>query len=155
MNNNSNGFGRIDRRPAAHSRGAGRDRRRARRQRRWPCVGRRHAVASGVVWRDGLVVTAAHVFRRTPAAATLVGADGRAVEATLVGIDSPTDSRCFAWSASTALPALAIGDAAIVRAGHVAIAVGRSGDGDTLASAGLVNRRRARGRPGSAAPSTG
>ncbi|MDQ2926729.1 MAG: hypothetical protein M3R22_00975, partial [Pseudomonadota bacterium] len=34
--------------------------------------GRRHAVASGVVWREGIVVTAAHVFRRTPAAATLV-----------------------------------------------------------------------------------
>ena len=35
-------------------------------------LGRRGTVASGVVWKSGLVVTAAHVFRRTPAAATLV-----------------------------------------------------------------------------------
>ena len=33
-----------------------------------------------------------------------------------------------------------LGDAAPVRAGHIAIAVGRSGEGDTIASAGLVNR---------------
>ena len=35
---------------------------------------------------------------------------------------------------------LPLGDAAPVRAGHFAIAVGRSGEGDTVASAGLVNR---------------
>ena len=102
--------------------------------------GRRHAVASAVVWRDGVVVTAAHVFRRTPAAATLVGSDGKSFEATLVGIDSSTDLAVFRLVGESALPAVAIGDAAGVRAGHFAIAVGRSGDGDTVASAGLVNR---------------
>ena len=39
-------------------------------------LGRRGAIASGCVWRPGLVVTAAHVFRRTPAALTLVDAGG-------------------------------------------------------------------------------
>jgi serine protease Do len=102
--------------------------------------GRRHAVASAVVWREGIVVTAAHVFRRTPAAATLVGADGKSIEATLVGIDSSTDLAVFRLVGASALPAVAIGDAASVRAGHFAIAVGRSGEGDAIASAGLVNR---------------
>ncbi|MEO8921703.1 MAG: S1C family serine protease [Caldimonas sp.] len=102
--------------------------------------GRRHAVASGVVWREGIVVTAAHVFRRTPAAATLVAGEGRSIEATLVGIDSSTDLAVFRMVGDDALPAVAIGDAASVRAGHFAIAVGRSGDGDAVASAGLVNR---------------
>ena len=102
--------------------------------------GRRHAVATGVVWRDGIVVTAAHVFRRTPAAATLVGSEGKTFEATLVGIDSSTDLAVFRIVGEQALPAVAIGDAASVRAGHLAIAVGRSGDGDAVASAGLVNR---------------
>lgn len=102
--------------------------------------GRRHAVASAVVWQDGIVVTAAHVFRRTPAAATLVGAEGRSIEATLVGIDSATDLAVFRLVGDPALPKVAIGDAASVRAGHLAIAVGRSGDGDLVASAGLVNR---------------
>lgn len=102
--------------------------------------GRRGAIASAVVWQDGLVVTAAHVFRRTPAAATLVGAEGASLEATLVGIDSSTDLAVFRTVGDSALPAVVAGDAASVRAGHLAIAVGRSGDGDLVASAGLVNR---------------
>jgi S1-C subfamily serine protease len=102
--------------------------------------GRRHAIASGVVLRNGIVVTAAHVFRRTPAAATFVGGEGESFEATLVGIDSSTDLAVFRIVGESALPAVTIGDAAGVRAGHLAIAVGRSGDGDTIASAGLVNR---------------
>ncbi|HWK83911.1 MAG TPA: S1C family serine protease [Caldimonas sp.] len=104
--------------------------------------GRRHAIATGVLWRPGLVVTAAHVFRRTPAAATLVAAEGRSVEATLVGIDSSTDIALFRLAAGDAsdFAPVATGDAASVRAGHVAIAVGRGGDGDPIASSGLVNR---------------
>jgi S1-C subfamily serine protease len=102
--------------------------------------GRRHAIASAVVWREGIVVTAAHVFRRTPAAATLVGSGGTSIEATLVGIDSSTDLAVFRLVGTNALPAVTIGDAASVRAGHFAIAVGRSGEGDAIASAGLVNR---------------
>ncbi|MBV9889524.1 MAG: hypothetical protein JO090_01385, partial [Rhizobacter sp.] len=42
-------------------------------------LGRRGTVGSGVVWKSGLVVTAAHVFRRTPAAATFVAAGGRSL----------------------------------------------------------------------------
>ena len=103
-------------------------------------LGRRHAVASGVVWRKGLVVTAAHVFRRTPAAVTLVGAAGRSLGATLVGIDSPTDLALFRLADESAVASIVPGDAAGVRAGHLAIAVGRSGEGDTLASHGIVNR---------------
>jgi serine protease Do len=103
-------------------------------------IGRRDAVASGVAWRPGLVVTAAHVFRRTPVAVTLVGADAKSFGATLVGIDSATDLALFRLADENAVPAATLGDAAGLQAGHVAIAVGRSGDGDTIASAGLVNR---------------
>lgn len=102
--------------------------------------GRRHVVASAVAWREGIVVTAAHVFRRTPAAATLIDSAGTNIEATLVGIDSSTDLAVFRIVGEHALPAAPIGDAASVRAGHFAIAVGRSGDGDAIVSAGLVNR---------------
>ncbi|MGZ5265911.1 MAG: S1C family serine protease [Caldimonas sp.] len=104
--------------------------------------GRRGTLATGVVWRPGLVVTAAHVFRRAPATVTLVGAEGKSVEATLVGFDVSTDIALFRLAAgdASAFPAAALGDAAGVRAGHVAIAVGRSGEGDAVASAGIVNR---------------
>ena len=85
-------------------------------------------------------VTAAHVFRRTPAALTLVDSSGRSLPATLVGMDSSTDLALFRLAAESALPALSSAEAMPVRAGHFAIAVGRGGDGDTIASAGLVNR---------------
>ncbi|MEP6740098.1 MAG: S1C family serine protease [Caldimonas sp.] len=103
-------------------------------------LGRRHAVASGVVWRKGLVVTAAHVFRRTPVAVTLVGAGGKSLAATLVGIDSSTDLALFRLADENVLAPVVPGDASHVQAGHLAIAVGRSGEGDTLASHGIVNR---------------
>jgi S1-C subfamily serine protease len=87
-------------------------------------------------------VTAAHVFRRAPAAITLIGAEGKSVEATLVGLDSSTDIALFrlAVTDGTAFPAIVTGDAAGVRAGHVVVAVGRSGEGDAIASSGIVNR---------------
>jgi len=103
-------------------------------------LGRRGTVASGVVWKSGLVVTAAHVFRRTPAAATLVAAGGRSLAATLVGIDSATDLAVFRLAEADALAPLVAGDAAALRAGHTVIVVGRSGEGDAIASAGIVNR---------------
>ena len=103
-------------------------------------LGRRGAVASAVVWRSGLVVTAAHVFRRTPAAATFVGAGGLTLTAALVGIDSSTDLALFRLPEGHALPAVAAGDPSAVRPGHLAIAVGRGAEGDLIASAGIVNR---------------
>ncbi len=104
--------------------------------------GRRGTLATAVVWQPGLVVTAAHVFRRAPAAITLVGAEGQSVEATLVGLDSSTDIALFrlAVTDGTAFPPVVTGDAAGVRAGHVVVAVGRSGEGDAIASSGIVNR---------------
>lgn len=103
-------------------------------------IGRRSAVASGVAWRPGLVVTAAHVFRRTPAALTLVAAGGRELAATLVGIDSPTDLALFRLADEMSVAPLVFGSAGAVQAGHLAIAVGRGAEGDTIVSAGIVNR---------------
>src|SRR6185436_7031078 len=103
-------------------------------------LGRRGAIASACVWRPGLVVTAAHVFRRTPAAVTLVDGEARSLAATLVGIDSSTDLALFRLADEGAARPLRAGEPAPVRAGHLAIAVGRSGEGDTIASAGIVNR---------------
>ena len=103
-------------------------------------LGRRGAIATACVWRPGLVVTAAHVFRRTPAAVTLVAAGARSLAATLVGIDSSTDLALFRLADEAAVAPLAGGEPAPLRAGHLAIAVGRGGEGDTIASAGIVNR---------------
>ena len=101
--------------------------------------GRHGSVASAVVWQDDLVVTAAHVFRRAPATVTLVGTAGKSFDAALVGVDASTDIALFRLGGEHGLSPLVPGDAAGVRAGHFAIAVGRSVEGDLLASAGMVN----------------
>jgi len=99
----------------------------------------RGALATAVVWRPGVVVTAAHVFRRAPSSIELVGDGGRAVPATAAGIDPSTDLAVFRL-ADTSLPAVPHGDAASVRTGHLALLVGRSVEGDASASFGMVNR---------------
>jgi S1-C subfamily serine protease len=104
-------------------------------------VGRqRRASATATVWRSGgLAVTAAHALRHSPAALTLVGDGGRTVDASVVGTDVTTDLALLRL-ADSALPAVAAGDAARVKAGHWVVAVGRSADGDPVASSGIVNR---------------
>lgn len=105
------------------------------------CVPGRHrrGLGSAVVWKAGVAVAAAHVFRRAPAAITLVGAGGKTIEATLAGIDSSTDIAVFRI-ADDAAPAASFGDATAVRAGSLAMAVGRSPSGDLTASYGIVNK---------------
>jgi serine protease Do len=99
----------------------------------------RRGLASAVVWKPGVVVTAAHVFRRNPAAISLLAGGGNSVEATLAGIDSPTDIAVFRVPEQAA-PAAHLGDPSTLKAGSLAIAVGRSASGDLTASYGIVNR---------------
>lgn len=99
----------------------------------------RRGLAAGVVWQAGVLVTVAHVFRRTPAAVTLVGAEGKTLEATLAGMDSSTDIAVFRIP-DDAAPAATLGDPAAVKAGSLALAVGRSPSGDVTASHGIVNK---------------
>lgn len=97
------------------------------------------AIAAATVWRDGtLAVTAAHALRHSPAAVTLVGDGGGSVDASVVGTDSSTDLALLRLPQPAT--AIAAGDAAVVRAGQIVVAVGRAGDGDPVASWGLVNR---------------
>ena len=60
------------------------------------------------------------------------------IAATLVGIDSATDLALFRLADEAAVAPATLGDAAGVQAGHLAIAVGRSGEGDLIASSGVV-----------------
>jgi S1-C subfamily serine protease len=99
----------------------------------------RGALASAVVWRPGVAVTVAHVFRRAPASIELVGAGGRDVKATAAGLDPATDLAVFRLG-DEALPAVPHGDAAAVRAGQLAVLIGRSLQGDPCASFGMINR---------------
>lgn len=94
---------------------------------------------SGVVWREGVVVTAAHRFRRMPQVVSVILPGGASAEASAAGIDASTDLAVFRLP-DAALPAAQIGDAGALRAGHFVTAVGRGAEGDTIASHGIVNR---------------
>ena len=99
----------------------------------------RSAMATAVVWRSGVVVTAAHVFRRPPATIELVGAEQRRHGASLAGIDPSTDLAVYRL-ADHELQPIEAADAACVRAGHLALLVGRSLQGDLSASFGMIHR---------------
>jgi S1-C subfamily serine protease len=99
----------------------------------------RHALGSGVVWRSGLLVTAAHIFGRAPAAASIVTAQRERADITLVGTDAATDLALFRLPDND-LPAADLADAAAVRTGELAVLVGRSQDGEVTSSLTMINR---------------
>ena len=99
----------------------------------------RHALGCGVVWRAGILVTAAHVFGRAPATASVVLADRAAADLALIGTDAPTDLAVFRLT-DDELPAVDVGPGAAVRPGELAIQVGRSQAGELTARVSVVNR---------------
>ena len=84
---------------------------------------RRHLSSSGVYWRDGIIVTAAHTIRRTDEISVIV-ASGQSVVATLAGVDPSTDLAVLKIDNPELSPPL-FGDASQLKVGHVVLAVGR------------------------------
>src|SRR5689334_1377069 len=96
----------------------------------------RHAPASAVLWRSGVIVTAAHSIRH-PEGIRIVLPDGATREAALAGTDPSTDLAVLSYDgAGVQVPD--IGDAASVRAGHFVVSVARDADGQSAASFGIV-----------------
>ena len=95
--------------------------------------GGRHST-SGIHWRAGVIVTADEVLAN-PDAITVIYADGRKSAARLAGRDPTTDIAVLRVD-DTAIPALTH-DAPAVRAGSLALAVGRHEQGP-IASLGVV-----------------
>jgi len=93
--------------------------------------------ASGIHWRAGVIVTAEEALERDEdIKVTLPG--GREVAVTLAGRDPTTDVAVLRLPApDAALPVAATADAAALRAGQVALAVGNHQDAP-LASLGIV-----------------
>ena len=84
--------------------------------------------SSGVVWRQGVVVTANHTVKRDEEI-TVTTADGRTLPAKLAGRDPGTDLAALKLE-STDLPVAETGDAASIKAGHLVLALGRREGGD-------------------------
>lgn len=99
---------------------------------------RRHMLAGGVHWREGLIVTVNHAVRREDEITVLLP-DGRSVSATLAGRDPATDLALLkAPSGGVGLPVM--GDSAALKAGNLVLAVGRVEAGPR-ASLGVIGVR--------------
>jgi S1-C subfamily serine protease len=99
----------------------------------------RHAVGCGVVWRAGLLVTAAHVFGRAPATVSAVTAQAAGTDLTLVGTDPSTDLAVFRLP-DNALPAVDASGSGSARPGQLTIVVGRSLSADVTARVSVIHR---------------
>ncbi|HEY6945086.1 MAG TPA: trypsin-like peptidase domain-containing protein [Candidatus Acidoferrum sp.] len=93
--------------------------------------------SSGVIWRNGVIVTAEHALRRDEDI-QLTLPDGRVAAATLAGRDPSTDLavlRCA--EASSALTET--GDVSAVKPGSLALVVGRTRASGPVAAVGAVS----------------
>jgi S1-C subfamily serine protease len=97
---------------------------------------RRRIPSSGVLWRDGVVVSASHTVRRDDDISVTLPT-GESVPATIAGRDPTTDLVALRLKAATAIAASrATSDA--VRVGSLVLAVGRPGD-EASASFGIIS----------------
>jgi serine protease Do len=98
---------------------------------------RRHYPSSGVCWNPNVIVTANHTIQREEDI-TVALADGTIVEATLAGRDPGTDLAVLKIEAPGS-PAPRVDEEATVKAGELALVVGRSPDSGVNASLGIIS----------------
>jgi len=99
--------------------------------------GRSRMSSSGVHWRQGILVTADETIKRSEDI-TITLPDGRTVPATLVGRDPSTDIAVLKLQ-NVELPVAEIGEASLLKVGHMVLAVGRSSESGLSASMGVVS----------------
>ncbi|HEY4038061.1 MAG TPA: S1C family serine protease [Burkholderiaceae bacterium] len=99
----------------------------------------RHALGCGLVWRPGILITAAHIFGRAPATAVAITARHAGADLALVGTDAPTDLAVFRLP-DEELPAVAVSTASEIRAGQLALLVGRAQGADVTARVAVIHR---------------
>jgi len=97
---------------------------------------RRHLSSSGVYWRDGVIVTAAHTLRRTENISVILSS-GETVAATLAGADSSTDLAVLKIT-SPKLNVPSLGETSQLKIGHIVLAVGRGTQRGLNATLGIV-----------------
>ncbi|HEX9442561.1 MAG TPA: trypsin-like peptidase domain-containing protein [Candidatus Binatia bacterium] len=97
---------------------------------------RRHLSSSGVYWRDGIIVTAAHTLRRTEDISVIL-AGGQTVAAALAGADPSTDLAVIKVDAAGLTPPR-FGDSSQLEVGHVVLAAGRGAERGLNATLGII-----------------
>lgn len=95
---------------------------------------RRRMPASGIVWADGVILTADHVIERDEDL-SVTGPDGKDVSATIAGRDPGSDLAVLRAQTGLA-PAPRAGSAKV---GHLVLAVGRPGNNGLTAAMGVIS----------------
>lgn len=98
---------------------------------------RRRIPSSGIIWRDGVIVSASHTVR-SEGEISVTLADGESVKATIAGRDSATDLIVLRVKGNSAAKAAPRADASALRVGSLVLAVGRPGR-DVSASFGIIS----------------
>src|SRR5262249_12384703 len=99
--------------------------------------GGRRQPSSGIAWQPGVVVTAEETVARDGDLAVTLP-DGNRVLATLAGRDPSTDIAVLRYEAASSItPLSSTTFAADLRAGHLAVAIGRA-EGGAVATLGIV-----------------
>jgi S1-C subfamily serine protease len=93
--------------------------------------------SSGVVWRNGVIVTAEHALRRDEEIRVTLP-DGRVVPATLAGRDASTDLAVLKCEEATKSVG-EISDAAAIKPGSLVLVVGRTRASGPVAALGAVS----------------
>ncbi|HKW46894.1 MAG TPA: trypsin-like peptidase domain-containing protein [Gemmatimonadaceae bacterium] len=97
--------------------------------------------ASGIYWRDGIVVAASHTIRKDQDIAVTL-ADGSRAQAQLVGRDGGTDLAVLRFDSNPSSKAIVVADRApndALRVGSLVLAVGRPGDEGVSTSLGVIS----------------
>jgi S1-C subfamily serine protease len=97
--------------------------------------------ASGVYWRDGVIVATSHTIRKEQDIAVTLP-NGSSLPAQLVGRDGGTDLAVLRFDARPATDAVSIAQHAAddaLRVGSLVLAVGRPGDGGVSTSLGVIS----------------
>jgi serine protease Do len=98
--------------------------------------GRHRIPSSGVIWRHGVVVTAAHTLRREDGIEVTL-TDGRTVAAVFAGRDNGTDLAVLKLD-GVDLDPVESGDARSLKAGHLVLAIARADGFSISADFGVI-----------------
>jgi len=99
--------------------------------------GRPHVPSSGILWKEGVVVTTDHTLKRDEDL-TVTLPDGRNLPATLAGRDGGTDLAVLRLGEAVGDAAKTVPEASI-KAGSIVLALGRRGANGVSASFGVIS----------------
>lgn len=97
---------------------------------------RRRIPSSGVYWRDGVVVTVDHAIQYEQGI-TVLSSGGKPIEAQIAGRDAATDLAILK-TAESDLSLPRFGDPTQAKLGNLVLALGRTRQGNLVASSGII-----------------